>query len=89
MSFFPSGLVAPHARQTRRKKGGWVRWHFTQGGGLSGLALGYYLAARSGAPEPSWRADNAEELVVVVRTIGFKQGRVFRSIYHERSVRPA
>jgi len=44
---FSSGLARLPARQTRRKKrlGGWL---FNQGGGLSGLALGYYHAAPSG-----------------------------------------
>ena len=32
----------------RKGKRGWVGWPFTQGGGLGGLALGYYLAAPSG-----------------------------------------
>jgi len=43
---------------------------FTQGGGLGGLALGYYLAAPGGAPEAAWQPGDAEEWVVVWRTIG-------------------
>jgi hypothetical protein len=41
---FPSGLARlRRAKQKRKKEIGWVA--FTQGGGLNGLALGYYLAA--------------------------------------------
>ena len=44
-----------------------VRWPFTQGGGLGGLALGYYLAAPAGrrTGEPATPADGgiARELV--------------------------
>jgi hypothetical protein len=57
-SFFPSGLARLQARQTRRKKRGWVGGLFTPGGGLppssdygeasGGLARGYYLAAPPG-----------------------------------------
>ena len=47
-SFFPSGLARQGTRQTRRKKRGWVGWRVTQGGGLGGLALGYYQAAPPG-----------------------------------------
>ena len=50
--FFPIWFGAPGARQTRLEKreiGCGVA--FTQGGGLGGLALGYYLAAPRGAPE--------------------------------------
>ncbi|HZR20594.1 MAG TPA: hypothetical protein VFE51_25150 [Verrucomicrobiae bacterium] len=51
--FLFSNLVwRARARQTRleKRKIGYG-WRFTQGGGLGGLALGYYLAAPPGAPE--------------------------------------
>ena len=38
----PLNTYAPEARPTGREKRGWVRWSFTQGGGLGGLALGYH-----------------------------------------------
>ena len=50
--FFSIWFGAPGARQTRLEKreiGCMVA--FTQGGGLGGLALGYYHAAPRGAPE--------------------------------------
>jgi hypothetical protein len=87
-SFFSSGLAHLNGAKPEGKKG-WVEWLFTQGGGLSGLALGYFLAAPSGASEASRRAGHAEELVVVGRTIGFTQGRVSPGIYPQRSIRPA
>jgi len=46
-SFFLLGWRAGGA-PTQKKKRGWVGWLFTQGVGLSGLALGYYHAAPSG-----------------------------------------
>jgi hypothetical protein len=45
-SFFLSGLA--RARQTRKKKGGLDWGRITQGGGLGGLALGYFHAALPG-----------------------------------------
>ena len=77
------------ARQTGRKKRGWVGRLFTQGGGLGGLALGYYLAAPGGAPEAAWQPGDAKELVLVWRTIGSGQGRVWSGVYLEHSARPA
>jgi hypothetical protein len=74
-------------------KRGWVEWLFTQGGGLSGLALIPYpklfIAERSAASETAWRAGHAQELLVVGRTIGFGQGRGFAGNYAQRSVRAA
>jgi len=64
--FFPLRFGAPLARQTGvKKKRGRVEWLFTQGGGLGGLALGYYQAAplglrkgepddRTDSPRPFW-----------------------------------
>src|SRR5437764_478244 len=48
------------ARPTGRKKRGRVGWLFTQGGGLGGLALGYYHAAPPGRRkgEPDAGADS-------------------------------
>jgi hypothetical protein len=47
-------LGAAQARQAGREKRGWVGRRLTQGGGLDGLALGYYQAAplglRNGEP---------------------------------------
>jgi hypothetical protein len=74
--FFPFWFGAPETRQTRREKGGWVGWLFTQGGASAALLIPYpklFIAERSGA---AWRAGHSEELVVVGRTIGFRQGRV-------------
>jgi hypothetical protein len=57
-SFFPAGYACL-ARITGREKRAWLGWLFTQGGGLGGLAPGYYLAApsgrRKGEPACQWR----------------------------------
>jgi hypothetical protein len=47
-SFFPSGLARHWRAKPEGKKEVWVGWRFTQGGGLRGLALGYYHAAPPG-----------------------------------------
>jgi len=46
-SFFPSGLARQRrAKPEGKKEAGWGL--FTQGGGLGGVALGYYLSAPPG-----------------------------------------
>ena len=51
-SLFSNLVWRARTRQTRlEKREVGLRWRFTQGGGLGGLALGYYLAAPHGAPE--------------------------------------
>src|SRR5262249_16794166 len=51
ISFFSSGLARVWRAKPEGKKEVGVVWRFTQGGGLGGLALGYYHAAPRGASE--------------------------------------
>jgi hypothetical protein len=61
-SFFPSGLPRMLSGQTGRKKRGCGVWAFTPGGGLGGLARGYYQAAPPGLRkgEPQHAADRSQ-----------------------------
>ncbi|HZR21263.1 MAG TPA: hypothetical protein VFE51_28540 [Verrucomicrobiae bacterium] len=80
-SLFSNLVWRAQARQTRLEKseiGCGVA--FTQGGGLSGLALGYYLAAPPGAPEATGKTGDAEDLVVVfTMRLHLTAARAFRS----------
>ncbi len=51
----------PEARQTGREKRAWVGWPFTQGGGLGGLALGYYQAA----PPGLWKSGDSQQFSIL------------------------
>src|SRR6266404_2185397 len=59
--FFSFWFGAPGARQTRRKKRAWVGGFFTPGGGLGGLARGYYLTAPSGPLRGSRKANQPRQ----------------------------
>ena len=52
-SLFPSGLPRSLSGQSGRKERAWVRWLFTQGGGLGGLTLEYLHAALRGTGKAS------------------------------------
>ncbi len=89
---FSGGFGAPGTRQTRRKTRDLVGCPFTQGGGLGGLALGYYPAApvgllawphygtASGRGEPLAAGDAGRSSRLV--SVGFRPARL-RSAFAE------